>query len=435
MSIFVYLGSLHTVRVQTRRIGISQEALTKEIAERLADFPLQERIEVETDNPTSQVFALAEVPFETIALYHRLLLVDPEIKQQLRFWQTILGRDLSGEAFIFKFSQVVRFREPAFLQRIGKELARGLCVRLEDGQPERLRALVGEVHEVAASELLKQNVMPGVLRTAMCYVQMVATGCWGSLLLPHLPSSHGTSSLSLNWKFLGVPPERIPCMPKHLLVNTHGHALIADQHFFDFLMDVLKNHAATLIASVEQDGNGVEDNIELLQVGHALQVLEELHMSLDPTAFARASKELIGKGDAGVVSTKRQYKVAFLVKVLCYADLLRNAALLHESLQRGMEILLPKMLQPAFTKMLQACSQHLPHAGTISRWRLLLDGAFMLQQRQVNSRTGTGFARYIMADSSIQHGRDFEHIMVASIARDALATCFWNAKALVDCWS
>ena len=73
-------------------------------------------------------------------------------------------------------------------------------------------------------------------------------------------------------------------------------------------------------------------------------------------------------------------------------------------------------------------SELTPSAGTISRFRMMVDGAFMHYQRSqlplkakhslTNNRLrqrDSEHVRFLMADSSQQHNREFEAIVVLSI--------------------
>ena len=77
----------------------------------------------------------------------------------------------------------------------------------------------------------------------------------------------------------------------------------------------------------------------------------------------------------------------------------------------------------------------MPHKSTLSRWRLLVDGCFMMVERQRNASTNTSKVRYLMADSSTQHGRDFEHVTALSIDGTDIVEAYENANALVNFWS
>eukprot|EP00971_Amphidinium_carterae_P244067 4846318-Amphidinium_carterae.1 len=109
---------------------------------------------------------------------------------------------------------------------------------------------------------------------------------------------------------------------------------------------------------------------------------------------------------------------------------LRNSAHVQDTVQKAMRLVLPDVLQKPLQVMLQTCAKQIPDNNTLSRWRLLLDGALSLVHRERNARdedTGAS-VRYLLADASLQHGRDFEHMMVTTISRARLPELF-NASA------
>jgi hypothetical protein len=87
--------------------------------------------------------------------------------------------------------------------------------------------------------------------------------------------------------------------------------------------------------------------------------------------------------------------------------------------------------------MVDAAPGALPGESSVSRWRFLLDYAMMQIERddlQAKVRDGKSSVRYLMADSSMQHGRDFEHIIVRQIPTESLATLLRTANTLRDLW-
>ncbi len=197
-------------------------------------------------------------------------------------------------------------------------------------------------------------------------------------------------------------------------------------------------YAATMDIDVEDQDF---ENVEYLALQRCVAVFQLLMQGMDPSAFMRSAREMTGKGNAFWNSSRRPYQVAFLVKAVTLSSLLRTAASMPEVLQSAAGIMLPEVLQPAFKQMLQTCQGFTPHESTISRWKLLLDGGFMLYQRRINSQVGkvsesnATVVRYLMADASTQHGREFEHIMLASVKSEDVRELFHVACSLQDVWS
>ena len=66
----------------------------------------------------------------------------------------------------------------------------------------------------------------------------------------------------------------------------------------------------------------------------------------------------------------------------------------------------------------------------------------MLLQRRLNERLHSeiassgagGVCRFLMADASTQHGREFEHIMLSNIRKADLARLYRGMCSLLDQW-
>eukprot|EP00969_Alexandrium_andersonii_P025551 1115941-Alexandrium_andersonii.AAC.1 len=84
------------------------------------------------------------------------------------------------------------------------------------------------------------------------------------------------------------------------------------------------------------------------------------------------------------------------------SSVLRSSADMTGAVLSAIRVVLSPVLQEPMVRMVQD-STPLPDAGTVSRWRLLLDGAFMLYLRK--RREEATVCRYMQADSSMQRGR------------------------------
>ena len=99
--------------------------------------------------------------------------------------------------------------------------------------------------------------------------------------------------------------------------------------------------------------------------------------------------------------------------------------------------ILPPSLRPLLEDLLAVAKLVVPSKSAISRWRFIIDANYMLMQREALQhmlREG-GVLCYMMADSSMQHGRDFEHVVLQVIAVKNLLELYTYANQLVDIWS
>lgn len=142
-----------------------------------------------------------------------------------------------------------------------------------------------------------------------------------------------------------------------------------------------------------------------------------------------------------VTSSKKRrvvFRASFLLQALALADMLAKDADLREVVCRALRLVLPRgMAEPLVAAVEDDRILPMPNQGTISRWRLLVDSAFMLHMRSLNNTKK--WVRFMMVDSSTQGGRDFELILLCNVACDEVVRLFDLANQLIFlrclCWS
>lgn len=87
---------------------------------------------------------------------------------------------------------------------------------------------------------------------------------------------------------------------------------------------------------------------------------------------------------------------------------------------------LPPALRHMVDDLIGLAVKSMPSETLLSQYRVLLDGAFMLASRVLNERLRLdgGATRYIMADSSMQHGHQFEVVQVQTIPNRDIGLAF-----------
>ena len=425
LPLVLWLASMHTLNFQKHRILVSAEAESND-----------EKVDAARDSNSetgAQIWAL--VCIKSIRIYHSMLLISAGVKRQLKFWQQVTGKTLHGEAFIFHIQHCICLSRPVDVQQFGVSRFRSLVAQLELEQGPRL---LEELRTAGQwQDWVPDTPATCVLRAPRPYIEKVLSGTFSEILLPHLPNrkSSGSSGLTVNWELCGFQSHDVPSLPNHVRAFPDVDSnLVLDTSVLDEAIDFLQSYAATMDINVEDQDF---DNVEYLALQRCVAIFQLLMQGMDPSAFMRSAREMTGKGNAFWNSSRRPYQVAFLVKAVTLSSLLRTASSMPEVLQSAAGIMLPEVLQPAFKQMLQTCRSCTPHESTISRWKLLLDGGFMLYQRGINSQVGTNatVVRYLMADASTQHGREFEHIMLASVKSEDVRELFHIACSLQDVWS
>ena len=119
-------------------------------------------------------------------------------------------------------------------------------------------------------------------------------------------------------------------------------------------------------------------------------------------------------------------------------DSLRSSCYLRVVLLQALELCVPPVLLPSLKEAVGNPVAVAPSTASVSRWRLLLDAAFMLYMRSKNTAAAScssgGFVRYLMSDSSTQHGRQFQLTSVLSVRRQQVARLMHVANDLVALW-
>ena len=155
--------------------------------------------------------------------------------------------------------------------------------------------------------------------------------------------------------------------------------------------------------ALEGEGDEVEDVLVTYRtVERCVHLLTRLRDQIDDGAYLRKARDLKGSLEKNS-ARRRPHQVAFMLKVLTMSDYLRHASSVKDVLRHSLEMIMPEVLRPAFRALLQESESAVPRSSTISRWRLLLDGAFMLYWRSRNAAQDSAAVRFIMADSSTQH--------------------------------
>ncbi len=97
---------------------------------------------------------------------------------------------------------------------------------------------------------------------------------------------------------------------------------------------------------------------------------------------------------------------------------MRSSGLSRDALRSYAQGLFPAPLYDVIDEAIYTTAKLAPNVGTISRWRLLIDGALMLRPRRRVAQahaSGWRFTRYLMADGSMLHNQEFEHVVVRSL--------------------
>ena len=178
------------------------------------------------------------------------------------------------------------------------------------------------------------------------------------------------------------------------------------------------------------------DSVEYFHIAQLVHVMMDLEEQLDSVYFHKACRDLQHR--AAIISAdgssrrKLKYKVMWLLQVLLMSDCLRHTGYLKKVILKSIELVVPPVLIDVFRNAIETAALSVPNKGTLSRWRLLLDAGFMLWQRDQNK--SSPFLRWMMTDSSTQHGRSFQLTSILSLKEEFAAKALSFANELILLW-
>ena len=340
---------------------------------------------------------------------------------QLQFWHHILPH---SDRYVFQVKHFCALAQPVPLLQCSDRLLKGMIVSLEPGQAEPLWGRLELKHHWV------DMVCPTIaVRLPPQHAFLSSTGIFGSLVVPDAgkhTEKGGSKGLFIDWQMLGICK---PSRPKSDSVQIMKD-LDFDKNVARDVGNVLKLYCENL--DVSDDFDCVEYN----HVAQLVRVMLDMQEQLDPVYFHKVCRDLQHRAAIvcadGSQRRKLKYKVMWLLQVLIMSDSLRQTGHLKKVILKSIELVVPPVLVNVFRDALTNAALAVPNKGTLSRWRLLLDGGFMLWHR-VKNKAGTCL-RWMMTDSSTQHGRSFQVTSLLSLRVDSAAQALSYANDLVLLW-
>ena len=239
----------------------------------------------------------------------------------------------------------------------------------EFGQPVRLRAAL-----VEAPDWLPPDGPAVVLRLPLPWAILVIRQTWRAVWIPDVVIAGAGSGLHANFPKIGLTPGDLP---QTVWVGGEEDGV---QPWTPALAEEIADYLRFTANELHDDDIG-QDQRTLMRGWIA--VLQSYIDEANPIQYQHHFTSA-GHGRSG-----RVFKVCQLINVFVLADLLRSDTNLREALIRGMKAALPSVLVPHMEALLNGEAGfrvHLPGQSTISRWRFLVDGAFMVCEQKETAR-------------------------------------------------
>lgn len=424
-----WLASLGYVRLGARRAFIPQEAHTATAVRLLG-------ADAGVDAPSgaheaNMLFGIVSI--KLVGAYSFMNVYGQCEREQISFWEALLDEHvLDGAMFQFDVGSCSALEQQVPLLQCSDRKLRGFVVDLEAGQAERL----WDVLPASARRAVGGRMPCVALRVPPQHAILILRRLWRSVLLPDTPrlkapaapapgGRGGSATMYIDWVRLGVhSPEEID-IPEVLLTKPELDPGMCLQ---------MADRLRCVASQIDQDTDFGADDFHNSEI--FVHVLQSMYDQTNPTYLTKMVKDLRSRVALSFVSTqecrKLKYNVTWMLRVMLLSDCLRNSAGLAQAVKQSLHLVVPPVLIPIFGNILDDPKGLQPNSSTVSRWRLLLDGAYMRWHRRLNC--DRGYVRYLMSDSSSQRGRTFQLTAVQSISVLELPRCFREVNDLITTW-
>ena len=406
-----WLGGLpDSVHLKGRRIDLSSHAA---VAAAAAD---------DTESISGAIVGMLKFSFQ--ARYDHLLSLNENERDQYNFWRRQCpAEDVKGHLLLCEVEHFIPLPQAVPVQQFTDTRPHGLITEMEQGQPDRLLLQNQNMQQICG-----QHVPAVLLRLPQDVIRSVVSGECKRFFLPDFNALVTTTKYTwyCNWVRIGVSQASLP-VPRFQVaavqqrVLRDGHQAQADGEMdlgmLRSIADHMRRFASELL--VQPPGPPGAGNAQdlLASAYYDLCRLQKLIDELDPATVQSSIRNVttgyVVSGSHKPVARSAPYRAAFVIQVLLQCDLLKSDASLKESVKQALMLILPKSLRSMFLDMVD---EHVsPSPGHISRWRLLLDAAFMKQmrmQRRKDWAEHRACVRWMMVDSSPQGGRDYELVVL-----------------------
>ena len=365
------------------------------------------------------------------AAYDFFHVYDDSTRSQIDFWSLVLGESAHDLPLcIFNVLQFEPLSEVAPLVMFVDRHPRAVSVSLEAGQPEVLWAKL-------SPDFRGEQEPPRVaLRAPASFACLIAHGNWTSLVCPNLKREGRIPvPLCMDWRQLGIAAP-VPRYDADLDLDDNP---VLDSSSALRVADRLRRMLQELpLADPLDDFGGHIGEYERQVLTSDICTVHALHEQLSTCRMMRIVRGLEGKASVTTATAagmkKGKFSPAWLVHVMLMANQLRCSQNLSVVLRRALHMCVPPSLRPPLLAMIDSPRAIAPSASQISRWRLLLDGAFMLHHREVNCASSRPQVRYLMSDSSTQHGRSLQMTTVMSVDADQVCSLASISRDLTQMW-
>ena len=314
-------------------------------------------------------------------------------RAQLRFWEASLGPSLENGIVFFDVRRLVSLKRED-----------GLYPQLASGPALRRRGNHMMLNNVERAHCHREGVAPAdlshlCLRVPAPFALLIASGRWTVLALTDDVNSARCGPFDVPWATLALnkPPCRV-VYPQEGVQSFLDYQAIADAIRIAF--------------------RGAETEEERSRLSSLVVSAQAMADDSDPDVFRRR----VMRSGPSMCPSRRRYRSDYLLKIFMTLSRLRGTTHLPPLFREVCTLMFSDSTLQHLDALISECAALVPSKSTISRARLLLDCSFLLWIRRYNASllADGGCVRYLMADSSSQHGREFEATWLLTVKKGDL---------------
>ena len=361
--------------------------------------------------PPGHLFSLALVRPKYV--YDELRELQSHEWLQHDVFQRLYGGGVAGRMFFFEVLAVHLLPQPSPIQAVGVRRTKSFFFVLEDGQAQRLAALVQveDLPPLLQGHIRTPDFNETCARIPKPFAVLCSRGLWPSFGVADL---FRPPSLFRGWSIAASPQvwEAAQYPQQRFAAEEEPRNIVDPAVSQEFLEDIRRIAAGLQQALPDQNAQ------PLLQTAHVIASSLQKHIFETNSAYRI--------GDAPRAGNEA-YNIHYLINCFFLGDILKSDEKLQRTLELACRIALLSHVCEVVLKLFKDGDRPVPSKSTISRLRLKLVVSAMLLTRHwlqtlLQNRAAPGVVTHAMADSSPQDGHDYELVSLCVIPRQNLAS-------------
>eukprot|EP00959_Pyramimonas_sp_CCMP1952_P308223 6450492-Pyramimonas_sp.AAC.1 len=295
-----------------------------------------------------------------------MTVLDGFLKEQFHLWSSF---NPMVQLLRFQVVHICPLENLEVIQQLSDRVYRGSVCQMEAGQPDMLFEKLGADWPYECPQITVR--LPSPL-AALCSKKACS-----DFLLPHDTVTKGVKYLRVRLDLLELEP--LP-PPAEVRPFAGDGDVVLTPGILRRISDQLRAAARTLDPASEMD----EEEYKSLE--ESILLLDHVAVQLSP---AEVHRQMVGckRGGIGIEVGGRTplSRTLYMIKAFMLCNLLKESGKIHTSLMYAISLALPPALLECVKQYVNTNSKFKLSKGTVSRWKMLIDGALLLYGRDLDA--------------------------------------------------